>query len=168
MESTLWIGEHKLREKYNSKSISMDEFTECIACATIILSKYDKEYDFLIRIYPLLRFWAVKPCKQCTFLLKTSCFPSPAFLATAFGLVERSRCWYHPQPEQVIRSVGCYLYQNQNGCFLYFSGKWQSSLGWEQATMTDHLVIPACKTDQQRTANLCRTYFSAKEPLCLI
>ena len=45
---SVWIGGHKFREKYNSKSISMDEFTESIACATIILSKDDKEYDYLI------------------------------------------------------------------------------------------------------------------------
>ena len=84
---------------------------------------------------------------MCSFhiiFLKSSCFPGPALSANVFSLVERSRCWYHPQPgilvEQVIRSAGCYLYQNQNGCFLYFSGKWQSSLGWEQATMTDHFV----------------------------
>ena len=80
---------------------------------------------------------------------------------------KRSRSWYDPQPgisvEQVIRGAGCYLYQNQKLC------TFQRRTIIVRLRTSHHdrsfRAIPACKTDQQRTANLCLTYFSA--PLCV-
>ena len=57
---------------------------------------------------------------------------------------KRSRSWCHPQLaillKQVIRSAGCYLYQNQKGLLSVLSGGWQSSFGWKRPNMTNHLV----------------------------
>ena len=85
---------------------------------------------------------------MCSFhiiFLKSSCFPGPALLSNVGWkmkkkplLVSSSTRDFGGASHQISRV--CYLYQNQNGCSPYFSGKGQSSLGWEQATMTDHFV----------------------------